>query len=128
MAKVAVTAIFIVLNTVTMFQTVQCRSSGAPSTQCDSMTPSHGVSAQSGTSPYSVKTEKPYYMPGENVKISIESSSDDIKGYLIQARLVGRNSATGMFAMLPANAKYVSCGNQKVGLLSTYTSGYKSKF
>ena len=67
-------------------------------------------------------------MPGENVKISIESWSDDIKGYLIQARLVGTNSATGMFAMLPANGKYVSCGNQKVSLLSTYASGYKSKF
>ena len=91
------------------------------------MTPNHGVSAQSGTSPYSVKTEKPYYMPGENVKISIESSSDDIKGYLIQARLVGRNSPTGMFAMLPANGKYLSCGNQKVSILPTYASIYKSK-
>ena len=91
------------------------------------MTPNHGVSAQSGTSPYLVKTEKPYYMPGENVKVSIESSSDDIKGYLIQARLVGTNSATGMFATLPANGKYVSCGNQKV-ILSTYASGYKSTF
>ena len=116
MANVAVTAVFILFNTI--FQTVQCRSSGAPSTQCDSMTPNHDVSAQSDTSPYSVKTEKPYYMPGENVKVSIGSSSTDIKGYLIQARLVGANSATGMFTTLPASGKYVSCGNKRVGILS----------
>ena len=117
MANVAVTAVFIVFNTV--FKTAQCYSGGAPSTECASMTPNHaGVPAQSGTSPYSVKTEKPYYMPGENVTVSIESSSDDIKGYLIQARLVGTNSATGMFAMLPANGKYLSCANQKVSILS----------
>ena len=81
MANVA-TAVFILFNAV--FQTAQCYPGGAPSTECASMTPSHGVSAQSGTSPYSVKTEKPYYMLEENVKVSIESSSDDIKGYLIQ--------------------------------------------
>lgn len=63
------------------------------------------VSAQNRTSPYTVKTEKPYYVPGENVKVSIESLSDDIKGYLIQATLVGANSATG-------KAKYVSCDSQ----------------
>ena len=115
MANVAVTAVFIVFNTV--FQTAQCYSRGAPSTQCALMTPGHGVPAQNGTSPYSVKTAKPYYVPGENVAISIESSSDDIKGYLIQARLVGANSATGMFATLPANGIYVSCGNDKVEIV-----------
>ena len=114
MAKVAVTAIFIVFNTVTMFQTFQCYPGGAPTSQCTLMTPRHGVPAQNGTSPYTVKTAKPYYMPGENVIISIESSSDDIKGYLIQARQVGANSATGMFGTLPANGKYVSCDNEKV--------------
>ena len=78
------------------------------------MTPSHGASAQSGSSPYTVKTEKPYYMLGENVNVSIESSGDDIKGYLIQARQVGTEVATGMFATLPPNGKYVPCGNKKV--------------
>ena len=116
MANVAVTAVFILFNAV--FQTTQCYPGGAPSTQCIFMAPDHGVSAQNGTSPYTVKTAKPYYMPGENVKVSIESSSDDIKGYLIQARLVGANSTTGMFATLPANGTYVFCGNQKVGILS----------
>ena len=113
MANVAVMAVFIVFYAI--FQTGQCYPSGAPSSQCTSMTPNHGNSAQSGSSPYTVKTEKPYYMPGENVNVSIESSGDDIKGYLIQARQVGTDSATGMFVTLPPNGNYVSCGNQKVG-------------
>jgi hypothetical protein len=54
-------------------------------------------------------------MPGESVKVSIESSSDDmIKGYLIQARQVGANTAIGTFATLPTNGRYVNCGNSKV--------------
>ena len=115
MANVVVTAAFIVFYTI--FQTCQCYPSGAPSSQCASMTPNHGVSAQSGSSPYTIKTEKPYYMPGENVNVSIESTGGDIKGYLIQARMVGTDSATGMFVALPPNGNYVSCGNEKVGII-----------
>lgn len=115
MANVAVTAAFIVFYTV--LQTGQCLSNGAPSSACTSMTPNHGVSAQNGSSPYIIKTEKLYYMPGENLRVSIESSSDDIKGYLIQARQVGTDSATGMFATLPLGGKYVSCDNEKVSII-----------
>ncbi|XP_028401648.1 uncharacterized protein LOC114524692 [Dendronephthya gigantea] len=90
--------------------------SGAPSSKCGDMTPQHdGVSSQpAGTSPYSVKVEKPYYMPGENVRVSIESSSNDtIKGYLIQARQVGGNTAVGSFSSAPAGGKRLNCGNSE---------------
>ena len=111
-----VTTVFIVFYTI--FQIGQCYPRGAPSSQCTSMTPNHdGVSAQNGSSPYTIKTEKPYNMLGENVNVSIESSGDDIKGYLIQARQVGTEVATGMFATLPLNGKYVPCGNEKVGII-----------
>jgi hypothetical protein len=55
-----------------------------------------------GASPYEMKVNRPYYMPGETVRVSIESSGDNIKGYLIQARQVGGNSATGMFSAAPS--------------------------
>jgi hypothetical protein len=41
--------------------------------------------AQAGASPYEVKVDRPYYMQGKNIRVSIESSGDNIKGYLIQA-------------------------------------------
>ena len=86
----------------------------SPSSQCESMTPNHGTVAQAGASPYEIKVNRSYYMPGENVRVSIESSSDNIKGYLIQARQVRGNSAIGMFAAGPVNGNYLNCGNSKV--------------
>ena len=82
------------------------------------MKPEHGPIPQTGASPYDIRVTKSYYVPGENVKVSIKSSSNDIKGYLIQARKVGENQAIGTFAALPTNGKYVNCGNSKVNTAS----------
>ena len=84
MAYVMISAVFMVFCII--FKTGECYPKGAPMSQCIPMTPNHGVSAQSGSSPYTIKTANPYYVPGENVRVSIESSSDKIKGYLIQAQ------------------------------------------
>ena len=100
--------------TSTLFHESLCHPSGAPTSQCESMAPSHGAVAQAGASPYEVKVKRPYYMPGENVTVSIESSGDNIKGYLIQARQVGVNLVIGMFAVDPVNGKHLNCGNSKV--------------
>ena len=107
-----------VIITSTIFHRGLCYSKGAPSSKCESMSPSHGPLAQTGKSPYKIKVMKSYYMPGENVRVSIESSSDDIKGYLIQARQVGTNAAIGTFATPPAKGKYLNCGNSEVKLLT----------
>ena len=105
----------IVLICLTIFHGVKCRPNGAPSSQCVSMMPNHGVAlSQTVASPYQVKVDKAYYMYGKKVHVSIESSSLDIKGFLIQARPVGQNSAIGMFSRLPGSTKFVSCGNNKV--------------
>ena len=97
-----------------LFHKSQCYPSGAPTSQCESMAPNHGTVAQAGASPYEIKVNRSYYMPGENVRVSIESSGDNIKGYLIQARQVGGNSAIGMFAATPVNGKHLKCDNSKV--------------
>jgi hypothetical protein len=108
-------AIIFVIAILILFHKSQCHPSGAPSSQCESMTPNHGSVAQTAASPYEIKVNRTYYMPGENVRVSIESLGDNIKGYLIQARQVGgTGSAIGMFAAAPVNGKHVNCGNSKV--------------
>ena len=98
----------------TIFVQCLCHPYGAPKSQCDSMKPEHGPSPQTGASPYDIRVTKLYYEQGEKVKVSIKSSSVDIKGYLIQARKVGENQAIGTFAAPPTNGEYVNCGNSKV--------------
>ena len=98
-----------------LFEGGQCYRGGAPPSECEYMYPNHGSSEQTGESPYEIKVKKSYYVPGENVAVSIESSpSDDIRGYLIQARQVGGNTAIGTFVALPTDGAYVNCGNSKV--------------
>ena len=106
--------VFVIFISVTVFDECLGYPSGAPSGQCEQMTPNHGSPPQTGASPYEIKVTKTYYVPGKNVRVSIESSSDNVTGYLIQARGVGENSAIGMFAEAPANGTYVNCGNSKV--------------
>ncbi len=107
--------VFIIITT-TIFHRSLCYSFGAPSEVCEDMTPNHGYPGQTGPSPYKIRVEKLYYMPGENVKVFIESLSDNIAGYLIQARQVGAqfNTAAGTFETPPVNGQYLNCGNSKV--------------
>jgi hypothetical protein len=111
-----IAVVFVVfISATTIFHECLCYPSGAPNTQCENMTPNHGYSPQAnGASPYDIKVAKSYYVPGQNVRVSIESSSDDIKGFLIQARKVGENSAIGTFAALPTKGRYANCSNTKV--------------
>ena len=104
----------IVLICLTVFHGAKCYPSGAPSSRCVSMMPNHSALSQTVASPYQVKVDKAYYMYGKKVHVSIQSSNVSIKGFLIQARPVGQNSAIGMFSRLPGNTKFVSCGNNKV--------------
>jgi hypothetical protein len=108
--KVVVFVIF----TSTMFHRSLCYSSGAPFSQCESMRPFHGSPPQDGASPYQIRVDRRFYTPGQNVRVSIVSSGDDIRGYLIQARRVRGNSAIGMFAALPINGKFLHCSNRQV--------------
>ena len=52
-----------VIITSTIFHRGLCYSKGAPSSKCESMSPSHGPLAQTGKSPYKIKVMKSYYMP-----------------------------------------------------------------
>ncbi len=82
-----------------------------PEHRPSNVTPNHGPLAQTGASPYEIKVKKPYYMPMENV--SIESSSDNIKGYLIQARQLLSDWNVWNASH---RGQYLNCGNSKVEL------------
>ena len=105
-------AAFVIITSM-IFHRGFCHPNGAPISKCENMLPSHGSLPQTGRSPYIIKVTKSYYMPGENVRVTIESSGDDIKGYLIQARQVGANAVIGTFATPPAKGKYLNCGNNQ---------------
>jgi hypothetical protein len=114
MQNIAFVFVIVVFISTTMFHECRCYPSGAPIGQCENMTPQHSASPQGGASPYEIKVAQSYYVAGQNVTVSIESSTDNIKGYLIQARKVGENTAIGMFAAAPTNGIFVNCGNEKV--------------
>ena len=103
------------------FRICVCYSSGAPARQCVSMEPIHGALAQAGESPYKITVRESHYMPGQKVRVSIESSDDSvISGYLIQARRVGQSRAVGMFSAPRVNGRYLGCGNSKVKTATVY--------
>ncbi|XP_046853600.1 putative defense protein 3 [Xenia sp. Carnegie-2017] len=107
-------ASLIVLLYLTLFHAARCFPSGAPSSQCESMMPNHGLQSQAAAnSPYQVRVHKTYYTNDSKINVSIESSSDYIKGFLIQARQVGQTTAIGMFSALPGNTTFLSCDNSK---------------
>lgn len=104
-----------------VFRTCVCYSSGAPDGQCVSMEPIHGALAQTGEGPYKITVRESHYMPGQKVRVSIESSGNSvISGYLIQARRVGQSRAVGMFSAPPVNGRYLGCGNSKVKTATVY--------
>lgn len=83
--------------------------SGAPEAVCDSMTPDHGATPQSGASPYTITPNKFKVKAGEPVEVTISGSdSTKFRGYLIQAR-VG-DTAIGRFLEGP-QIKLLNCGS-----------------
>lgn len=63
---------------------------GAPAEACESMTPGHGVEAQTTISPYQLRVLQKTAKGGETVNVEIFSTNgDSFKGFLLQARTEG---------------------------------------
>ncbi|XP_052281375.1 putative ferric-chelate reductase 1 [Dreissena polymorpha] len=83
--------------------------SGAPVGACDNMAPNHGVVAgQTSTAPYQLTVSKLVFGCKETLKLTLNSStSDQLKGYLCQARTdLTKNVTTGTL-------KAINGGNNK---------------
>jgi hypothetical protein len=110
-----------VLLVVTIPVHITAFKSGAPESVCDSMTPEHHSTPQTGPSPYTITPSKLKIKPGESVQVTL-SGTDNTKfrGYFIQAR-VG-NTPIGKFENGP-EINLINCGSV-VGVRITYKSSH----
>ncbi|KAK7881478.1 hypothetical protein WMY93_029887 [Mugilogobius chulae] len=101
-------------------------SNGKVTEVCGSMTPEHGVSAQTAASPFTVTTDKSNYTNGEDVTVTLKSTVDStfFEGFLLQAREVGGSSAVGAFLSPPSGTQTLTCGSVTNSALS-HTSSLK---
>ncbi|XP_064612932.1 putative defense protein 3 [Liolophura sinensis] len=98
---------------------VKAYPNGPPVTVCTTMTPSqqsHGT-AQNTASPYTVTTNKPTYMPGETITVTLTSpANSNFKGVFVQARLKnGQNTEPQGTFMLndgETELKLMTCANR----------------
>ena len=111
--------IFLIVLYTFLFYTVSSFPGGAPVETCVSMAPdpaSHRAGPQTGESPFQVTADKSNYTAGEEVMVTIRSSSTArFLGLLVQAREIGKNDAIGTFPdPLPSDIKHLSCNNSQV--------------
>lgn len=101
----------IILITVTK---VSGYGSGAPSSQCGSLTPGHGLDPlDNSNSPYTVKVDKSDIKTGDVVNIEVSGAAgEQFQGFLVQVRDESDN-VVGTFENLPADAQYLKCSNDK---------------
>jgi hypothetical protein len=84
-----------------------------PTSVCQSMSPSHGSSAQTTASPYMLTTSAPCYTPGVALTVTLSGagSSTSFRGFLLEARLAGSDAASyGTFSTNnDADSQTIAC-------------------
>merc|ERR1719450_458934 len=86
---------------------------GAPPSQCDSMTPGHGPQPQTSNPPYQVTVSSSKVSPGGQLTVELQpTGSGTFKGFLLEARSVEDDSIIGSFVTVNNDGKYVNCGNK----------------
>ncbi|XP_053474092.1 putative defense protein Hdd11-like [Ictalurus furcatus] len=84
---------------------------GAPVGRCVDMTPQHGVTAQSGPSPYTIAISNTTFSTNQAITVTIEGP--EYAGLLLKARSGSSTDAVGTWGPPPLNTQYLSCsGNQ----------------
>ncbi|XP_059479127.1 putative defense protein 3 isoform X1 [Neocloeon triangulifer] len=85
---------------------VRASPGGAPLSACNSMSPIHGGSAQTGPAPYTVTATA---IDGQTFEVSIVADAGvTFRGFFIQGRSVDTDNAVGSFAAA-ADAKSIDC-------------------
>ena len=125
-------------------------SSGGPRSQCRSITPGHGLRAQSTDSPFSVQAgffvqilmenlklklfislayfqlDRNNISSGASVNVELKSSgSDEFEGFFVQAR-DAQDNVIGAFETLGGDGKYVDCGNKVQSSVTHVRSNFKT--
>lgn len=88
---------------------------GAPASACDSMTPNHGSTAQTGTSPFTITTSALTYQCGQSITVTLAATSGNFRGFLCQARtnVAEYSSTVGTLAQTGSVTMNQNCGTGK---------------
>ncbi|XP_071789474.1 adhesion G-protein coupled receptor G7-like [Asterias amurensis] len=122
----SVLVLFLVLRSGT------CRSTGAPSQACSSLTPSHSGSSQpSSTSPYQLElvSGNTYAAGGKvTVLLSANPRTTTFKGVIMQARQVLDGSVVGSWQLSGSDYQHLACPGDTDGQGTiTHTDGQNVK-
>ncbi|KAB5587239.1 hypothetical protein PHYPO_G00010920 [Pangasianodon hypophthalmus] len=100
---------------------------GKVSSSCDNMLPSHGTVAQTSAAPYTVTVDSSTYKEGDTITVTLSATSGSFKGFLLEARLVGGNSAIGSFSVVNSNSQVLTCSGLSNSAVSQTSSTSKSQ-
>ncbi|KAM9440359.1 putative defense protein 3 [Clarias gariepinus] len=90
-----------------VWTTVSGFPTGAPSARCVDMKPGHDVSAQSGSSPYTIMVSNTTFSTNQTIKVMIHGPV--YIGLLLQARSGSSTDAVGTWGTPPSNTQYLTC-------------------
>ncbi|XP_040263266.1 putative ferric-chelate reductase 1 [Bufo bufo] len=82
---------------------------GKVTSSCVTMTPVHGVQAQTSSPPYTLTLDKYTYSAGEKIQVTLSSSATQFKGFLIQARSESSTTPVGSFVTTNSNTQTLTC-------------------
>ncbi|KAG8555931.1 hypothetical protein GDO81_017865 [Engystomops pustulosus] len=101
---------------------------GQVTDSCVTMTPSHGVPAQTSSPPYILSLDKNTYSAGDKIKVTLGSSSGvtQFKGFLIQARSGSATVPVGSFVTSNSNSQTLTCTSAASSVSHTSSTGKTS--
>ncbi|XP_048246036.1 putative ferric-chelate reductase 1 [Haliotis rufescens] len=107
---------FVLLLVLVFAREARAYTSGAGTTGCASLTPSHTTTAQTTDSPFVVLTSKTTYTAGETIEVTLEGRcGEEFGGFLIQARRADPNNDNdeliGEFTSIDAATTQKRCNN-----------------
>ncbi|MCJ8729048.1 hypothetical protein PDJAM_G00011730 [Pangasius djambal] len=101
--------------------------SGKVSSSCDNMLPNHGTVAQTSAAPYTVTADSNTYKEGDTITVTLSATSGSFKGFLLEARLVGGNSAIGSFSVVNSDSQLLTCSGLSNSAVSHTSASSKSQ-
>jgi len=94
------------------FNSVSGYSSGAPDSQCGSLTPGHGFDSEDiTTAPFTVQVDKTSMKTSDTLKIQIKTTGPEFLGYMVQVR-DGYEKVVGEFMDL-SGGRSLECSNKQ---------------
>ncbi|KAM9488282.1 putative ferric-chelate reductase 1 [Clarias gariepinus] len=105
----------------------ECYPNGQVSSSCDNLTPSHGSSAQTSAPPYTVTADTSSYKQGDTITVTLSATSWGFRGFILEARQVGGNTAIGSFSLVGSDSQLLTCFGVPNSAVSQKSSALKTQ-